>query len=49
MEYVNSWPGVNGKLSKEVLNNVKHSSHTSFIKSSQDLQHSLLYKYGKSH
>ena len=57
MDYVNSWPGICGKLSNAVIRSVKQSAQTSFVKSatlnsgslrssfkksSEDLQHSLL-------
>ena len=54
MDYVNSWPGICGKLTQDVLCSVKQSAQSSFIKISShhntasvfsdDLQHSLLKK-----
>ena len=34
MDYVNSWPGICGKLSNAVIRSVKQSAQTSFVKSS---------------
>lgn len=57
INYVNSWPGICGKLTNSVIFEIKQSAQSSFIKSatqksgnssilksSDDLQHSLLKK-----
>lgn len=36
LDYVNSWPGVAGKLSELELSSMKHSAQSSFIKSVQE-------------
>ena len=33
LQYINSWPGISGKMTQQSLRSVKHSAQSSFIKS----------------